>query len=241
MRDIGKNIRTARVRRGLTQEELAELLHVSRQTVSNYETGRSRPDVDMLVSAAEKLETDVQVLLYGEPVPAEERRERRRLLAEGAALLALGAALFLLERWTLRFQGRFYVTGPRCLTLILAVPLFWLLLGWALLHACGVFLGARPLGRRWARSLRRTALALLAVWVVLEAPAAAEAVRQIAYVLGREPGVESAYSGGPAYPRIWEQASFWALYYAAARFPAVFALLGGVLWGARPAQRSDAP
>ena len=45
MRDIGKNIRAARVRRGLTQEELAERLHVSRQTVSNYETGRSRPDV----------------------------------------------------------------------------------------------------------------------------------------------------------------------------------------------------
>lgn len=39
MRDIGKNIKELRCARGLTQEELAERLHVTRQTVSNYETG----------------------------------------------------------------------------------------------------------------------------------------------------------------------------------------------------------
>lgn len=38
MRDIGKNIRTLRTRRGLSQDQLAEALHVTRQTVSNYET-----------------------------------------------------------------------------------------------------------------------------------------------------------------------------------------------------------
>ena len=41
MRDIGKNIRALRARRGLSQDQLAEALHVTRQTVSNYETGVS--------------------------------------------------------------------------------------------------------------------------------------------------------------------------------------------------------
>lgn len=41
MRDIGKNIRQARERKGYSQEQLAELLFVTRQTVSNYETGLS--------------------------------------------------------------------------------------------------------------------------------------------------------------------------------------------------------
>lgn len=45
MRDIGKNIRTLREKKGMTQEELAQALFVTRQTVSNYETGRSRPDI----------------------------------------------------------------------------------------------------------------------------------------------------------------------------------------------------
>ena len=50
MRDIGKNIRYLRETKGLTQDQLAEKLFVTRQTVSNYETGRTRPDVDMIVS-----------------------------------------------------------------------------------------------------------------------------------------------------------------------------------------------
>ena len=42
MRDIGKNIRKLRTDIGMTQEELAEALFVTRQTVSNYETGISQ-------------------------------------------------------------------------------------------------------------------------------------------------------------------------------------------------------
>lgn len=41
MRDIGANIRRARVRRKLTQDDLAQTVHTTRQTISNYETGDS--------------------------------------------------------------------------------------------------------------------------------------------------------------------------------------------------------
>ena len=47
MRDIGANIRRARTRRHLTQDDLAQTMHTTRQTISNYETGRSRPDVEI--------------------------------------------------------------------------------------------------------------------------------------------------------------------------------------------------
>ena len=59
MRDIGKNIKQLREENKLSQEQLAEKLFVTRQTVSNYETGRSRPDVEMLKKIAEVLDTDV--------------------------------------------------------------------------------------------------------------------------------------------------------------------------------------
>ena len=45
MRDIGKNIRQLRTQQNMTQDELAQKLFVTRQTVSNYETGKSKPDV----------------------------------------------------------------------------------------------------------------------------------------------------------------------------------------------------
>ena len=58
MRDIGKNIRQLRTQKNMTQDELAKKLFVTRQTVSNYETGKSRPDVEMLDRIAQMLETE---------------------------------------------------------------------------------------------------------------------------------------------------------------------------------------
>ena len=65
MSKVGKNIRKQRVQQGMSQEALAEKLHVSRQTISNYETGKSYPDIDMLVNIAEVLQVEIQVLIYG--------------------------------------------------------------------------------------------------------------------------------------------------------------------------------
>ena len=56
MANIAKNIRRLRTAQNMTQDQLAEALHVTRQTVSNYETGRSRPDADTLVLLAQVLE-----------------------------------------------------------------------------------------------------------------------------------------------------------------------------------------
>lgn len=75
MRDIGKNIRDLRQQKHLTQEELAEQLFVTRQTVSNYENGRTRPDVDQILRLAEIFDTDANAVLYGPPVP-EGRKKR---------------------------------------------------------------------------------------------------------------------------------------------------------------------
>lgn len=68
MAKVGKNIRVQRTKQGISQETLAEQLYVSRQTVSNYETGKSYPDIDMLVKIAEVLKVDISVLIYGEAV-----------------------------------------------------------------------------------------------------------------------------------------------------------------------------
>ena len=47
--NIGRKLRDARKNSGLTQESVAELLGVSRQTVSNWENGRSYPDIGSVV------------------------------------------------------------------------------------------------------------------------------------------------------------------------------------------------
>ena len=49
---IGNNIRALRNAYGETQEELAEIIHVKKQTISNYEKGIRLPDRDVLTKIA---------------------------------------------------------------------------------------------------------------------------------------------------------------------------------------------
>jgi putative transcriptional regulator len=47
---------------GLSQEDLAERVDVSRQTVVNIETGRHRPSVDLAMRLADALHFPIEVL-----------------------------------------------------------------------------------------------------------------------------------------------------------------------------------
>ena len=55
MASVAKHIRRLRLEKGLTQEGLAERLHVTRQAVSNWERNTARPDLDTLQAIAAAL------------------------------------------------------------------------------------------------------------------------------------------------------------------------------------------
>ena len=75
MSDIGKNIKKLRTQKDITQEQLAERLHVTRQAVSNWENGKTQPDVETLSMLAECFEISVEELIYGKKEePAKEKR-----------------------------------------------------------------------------------------------------------------------------------------------------------------------
>ena len=91
---IGKTIKKLRTARGLTQDQLAEQLYVTRQTISNWERGTSRPDLDQLEAIAGALGVDTTTLLYGERPPVPRPSGKRAVLA--VLLLSAGTALCLL-------------------------------------------------------------------------------------------------------------------------------------------------
>lgn len=66
---FSENLKQARQKKGISQQELASRLHVVRQTVSKWERGLSIPDADLLVRLAEILDIPVSVLLGGTPEP----------------------------------------------------------------------------------------------------------------------------------------------------------------------------
>ena len=62
---IGERIAQLRKEAGLSQLQLAELMEVSRQAVSKWETGQMIPDTQKLIHLAEVLDTDVEYLATG--------------------------------------------------------------------------------------------------------------------------------------------------------------------------------
>ena len=61
--NIGAKIRLLRKEKQVTQEELADYLHISSQAVSKWETGASCPDIDMLPKLAIYFGTSLDHLL----------------------------------------------------------------------------------------------------------------------------------------------------------------------------------
>ena len=63
---MGNFIKELRKEKELTQEQLAEIFHVARRTVSRWETGSNMPDMDILIEMSDFFEVDLREILDGE-------------------------------------------------------------------------------------------------------------------------------------------------------------------------------
>ena len=107
MVNVSKNIKRLRGAKKLTQEQLAETLHVTRQTISSWENDRTQPDIGMLAALAEALDTDVEELIYGrkkhvglEAAPADNKRTLSLVLSIfGVLLTAAGLIIMFVYFW----------------------------------------------------------------------------------------------------------------------------------------------
>jgi len=224
MRDIGKNIRALREKRGMTQEALAEALFVTRQTVSSYETGRSRPDLDMLVKIAQVLEADVNQVLYGLPTDQNRRRMVRRL---GVGLLTR-AGIYLFCVLTAPIMNdlvqKLYVSLPMSLSALLS-PALWLVPGWCILELLGLARLAYPFQAGiWVDRIRRGLLILLGLEAALFLLQSAVGVVQVIQIVSRQPEVLN-FPAIPVYTRIMNELLFFNVLH-----PQVYLIPGGALW-----------
>ena len=64
MNEVANSIKKLRQEKQLSQEQLAEQLHVTRQAVSNWENGKTQPDVDTLTQLAAVFDVSVERIIY---------------------------------------------------------------------------------------------------------------------------------------------------------------------------------
>ena len=173
-----QNLRRARKAAGLTQQQLADRLHVTRQSVSSWELGRTEPDLQTLTELAEVFETDAGSLLGEAGRPAYPRLQKRFVtgfaVCAGLLLAVSGLELGLFAYWRkLLLHGY----SPALYAAQLSVPpLLWYLAG----------LGAVCFFAWWApvRCGKRARLAFFTGALLLGLPVLVLLTQFLAVVLG---------------------------------------------------------
>ena len=104
--EVGSRIREERERMGISQEGLAREVFVSRQTVSNWETGKTYPDVQSLLLLSNLFDVSVDSLVKGDVEIMEKQMDNYELerykikasMAVALGLIAVGAVMLALLR-----------------------------------------------------------------------------------------------------------------------------------------------
>lgn len=116
--EFNEKLQELRKRKGLTQEQLAESLYVSRTAVSKWESGRGYPNIDSLKRVADFFSVTIDDLLSDSDTPAaaEEKTEPETpvLLRRIFSLLDLSVVLLLI----LPFFGQASAEGIRGVSLL---------------------------------------------------------------------------------------------------------------------------
>ncbi len=116
--EFNEKLQELRKAKGLTQEELAEALFVSRTAISKWESGRGYPSIDSLKAIAKFFGVSIDSLLSGEEVlniaqeDQKQKENRRRDVVFG--LLDVGVLLLLF----LPFFGQDTDAGVRAVSLL---------------------------------------------------------------------------------------------------------------------------
>lgn len=96
---IGAFLKILRKQKGLTQEQFAEMVHVSNRTVSRWENGNHMPDIDILIQISDYYEIDLRELLDG-----ERKSEQMNQETEETVLKSVDYSNMETERYTKRIH-----------------------------------------------------------------------------------------------------------------------------------------
>lgn len=82
---LGDRLKEMRIKRGLTQPDLSRATGISKATISNYELGRSTPDMRSLALLMNALDVDANYIMQDEI--AEYTKIKTRMTPDEALLL----------------------------------------------------------------------------------------------------------------------------------------------------------
>lgn len=165
MNDIAKNIKKFRQEKDWTQERLAEELHVTRQAVSSWETGKSEPDMETLERISAALQVELLELIYGKKQRDGYARFQKKAVIWVIVLGVLAAftlfnALVLIP-WANAYRSTHYVSWPSALCRFVIPAIGLTAIGMLVPAVVSLWRDVQPTGRM------RTVLRIAAIVLLL--------------------------------------------------------------------------
>ena len=93
--EFNEKLQELRKNRGLTQEELAEALYVSRTAISKWESGRGYPNLDSLKEISRYFSVTIDDLICSEEIITAAEDEKKACLDKYTALICCALDIFM--------------------------------------------------------------------------------------------------------------------------------------------------
>jgi transcriptional regulator with XRE-family HTH domain len=118
--NFNENLQLLRKKHNLSQEDLAEKLNVSRQSISKWESGAGYPEMDNLITISNIFKIDLETLLKGNINELSLKKVYEKHSKSFAAAIAIGVASIIL---TIGFAERLedITSGPALFFLIIGL------------------------------------------------------------------------------------------------------------------------
>ena len=128
--EIGKKLKNARVQSGMTQENVAEKINVSRQTISNWENEKSYPDIISVIELSNLYSISLDVLLKGDEKMIEHLEESTNVVKSnkkliGAISLNIVVVILLITLNMFLPNNSYYLILVFCIAIISSATLLY--------------------------------------------------------------------------------------------------------------------
>lgn len=124
---------------GMTQEQVAKLLHVNRQAVSNWERGKNYPDLDVLIELSRVYDLSLDLLIKGDAdilkkvkEDAQQLRNQKKVRRLELSLLAVTVFLVIIPVLLSLFKMNNIWNSHLINALLFLVVMFVMIASWVL-------------------------------------------------------------------------------------------------------------
>ncbi|MDE5779965.1 MAG: helix-turn-helix domain-containing protein [Lachnospiraceae bacterium] len=123
---IGEKLKNFRMSAGMTQEQIAEEINVSRQTISNWENGKSLPDVISLIKISDFYQISLDDLLKGDGKMMDKIKMDTDTVKSNQTMMNLGWAILIFS-FVFSVWNNYHGNNPFLQFISAAAP--WVMLG----------------------------------------------------------------------------------------------------------------